>query len=130
MEGRSGRLPGGEFVNDQGPLTDRMAAGALLRVLVCGNANPETCSLIVSRLRPGDMFQVEYMMILEAAQKLHSKDQPITLSALEAELLPEDPGGLAIIVLRSLYEDRDFAMSDINDVEELVNFLIAFRNEP
>lgn len=115
---------------DQGPLTDRMAAGALLRVLVCGQANEETCSIIVSRLRPGDMFQVEYMMILEAAQKLNSKNQPITIPALETELLPEDPGCLAIIVLQSLYEDREFAMTDINDVEELVNFLISFRDDP
>ena len=69
------------------------------------------------------------MMILEAAQKLNSQDQPITLPSLEEELLPEDPGGLATIVLRSLCENRDGVSTEYKDVEELVDFLISFRDE-
>ena len=111
------------------PLTDRTAAGALLCYLLSDYACIEANTTILSSLRPGDMFQVEYMMILEAAQKLYGKNEPITLAAIEAELAPEDPARFATIVLHSLHENRHKNTLEICDVEELVSFLVSFRDK-
>lgn len=113
-----------------GQLTDRTAAGLLLRTLLNDNGTVEVRSLVVEGLEPQDMFQLEYMMILAAAQRLHQTSRPINLDNLESELAPEDPAGFALCVLRSVHENRSAGPIDKEDVEELVKFLIGFRDLP
>ena len=113
-----------------GQMTDRGAAGLLLRTLLNESAQPEVRSLVVTGLEPRDMFQVEYMMILAAAQALHRAGKPIDLESLESELAPKDPAAFARIVLRSVYENRLAGPTGVEDVKELVNFLVGFRDQP
>jgi hypothetical protein len=111
-----------------GQLTDRAAAGLLLCTLLNNEASAEIRSLIVTGLEPRDMFQVEYMMILASAQHLHNAGEPIELETLESELAPKDPAAFARIVLRSIHEERHNGPTRSEDVNELLGFLISFRD--
>ncbi len=111
-----------------GQLTDRTAAGLLLRALLSDKATEETRALVINGLEPGDMFQLEYMMILAAAQRLHQEGRPINVAGLESELESEDPAGIARMVLHSVHETRNAGPTDKEGIRELVEFLVGFRD--
>lgn len=101
----------------------------LLTTLVNEAVSPEVRSIVVTGLEPRDMYQVEYMMILDAAQRLHQAGKPIDLAALNAELEPMDPAAFARIVLASVHEDRLAGPTSAEDVHELVSFLVELRSQ-
>ena len=113
-------------------LIDRTAAALVLRSLMrsfMDGADARILEQVTERLRPGDMFQVEYMMILEAVQALRGKGAMLSLSAIQAELKPNDPACFALIVLDLIVERREQGPNDLETVGELIEFLVSFRAE-
>ena len=83
-------------------LTDRTAAALVLRSLmrsIMDGADVGIVDQVTERLKPSDMFQVEYMMILEAVQSLREQKSTLNLKKIQDELRPGDPAGLALVVL-------------------------------
>ena len=110
-------------------MTDSAAAGLLLRTLLNENATPEVRSRILASLEPRDMsIRFEYMTILGAARKVDRAGRPISLDSLESEFAHQPWAVGTLLVLRSVHEDRETGPTDSDDVEELISFLIEFRN--
>jgi hypothetical protein len=108
-------------------MTDVDAAALLLRTLLNENATAEIRSVVLAGLEPRDMsIRIEYMMILRAAQRIDQAGRPISLDGLESEFMDPWAAG-ALLVLRSVHEDRKAGPTDRNSVEELISFLVDSR---
>jgi hypothetical protein len=113
-------LPADELRRPPAKLDPWTASSLLIRTLLREDVSPDIHALILANLHPGQLVQVELMMIFAAAHAINRRREQITFATLDRELQPGDRAGFARIVLRDVYKDRKAGPQQLDDVKDLL----------